>query len=321
MVPRDDTLPDSPMKTTHISCFNRLGAIVGLGLSLTMAGCGASADDTTTTSSTTTGTTSTTGGSSTSTDAPTTSGATTGSTTTSSPSTSSTTTDDPTTGAPITSSTTTSSTSDPSTSDEGSSSGTTGDVDDPAMSFFVSSTGSPTGDLGGLAGADKRCQDLADAVGAGDKTWHAYLSIEFGPDDQPVHARDRIGEGPWYNAALVMLAPDLATLHTIDGDHELFLDENGEMVNGQWADSPDPNEHDIFTGSNKDGTVVPGKTCADWTSDDPTLFAQVGHSDGLGPNMNDAEMYRPWNSVHESGGCHDTAPKGGAGKVYCFAID
>jgi hypothetical protein len=90
-----------------------------------------------------------------------------------------------------------------------------------------------------------------------------------------------------------MLAPDLATLHTIDGDHELFLDENGEMVNGQWADSPDPNEHDILTGSNKDGTVVPGKTCADWTSEDPTLFAQVGHSDGLGPNMNDAEMYRP----------------------------
>jgi hypothetical protein len=305
------------MQTTHISCFNRLGTILGLAL----AACGGGADDTTTTSTTTTGTTSTTGSSSSSTDAPTTTGTTTGSADTS---TGTSTADDPTTGAPLTSSTSSSSSTepDPSTGDTGSSStGTTSGVDDPVMSFFVSSTGSPTGNLGGLDGADQRCQDLADAVGAGDRTWHAYLSVESGPNDQPIHARDRIGEGPWYNADLVMLAPDLATLHTIDGDHELFLDENGEMVNGQWADSPDPNEHDIFTGSNKDGTVVPGKTCADWTSDDPTLFAQVGHSDGLGPMMNDAEMYRPWNSVHESGGCHDTAPKGGAGKVYCFAID
>ncbi len=307
------------MQTTHISCFNRLGIILGLGLSFTAA-CGGGADDTTTTSSTTTGTTSTTGSSSSSTDAPTTTGTTTGSADTS---TGTTTADDPTTGAPLTSSTSSTSTTEqgPSTGDTGSSTGTTTGVDDPVMSFFVSSTGSLTGNLGGLDGADQRCQDLADAVGAGDRTWHAYLSVESGPNDQPIHARDRIGEGPWYNADLVMLAPDLATLHTIDGDHELFLDEHGEMINGQWGGSPAPNEHDILTGSNKDGTVVPGKTCADWTSEDPTEFAQVGHSDGLGPMMNDAEMYRPWNSVHESGGCHDTAPKGGAGKIYCFAID
>lgn len=187
--------------------------------------------------------------------------------------------------------------------------------------MFVSSTGSPTGDLGGLAGADQRCQDLADTVGAGGKTWHAYLSVENGPNDQPVHAKDRIGAGPWYNAALVMVAADVADLHTKLGDAALFLDEHGEKVPGQWEGSPDPNEHDILTGSNKDGTVAPGKTCADWTSDDPALFAQVGHSDGLGPMMSDAEQYRSWNSVHENGGCHDTAPKGGAGRVYCFAVD
>lgn len=189
------------------------------------------------------------------------------------------------------------------------------------LSFFVTSDKSATGDLGGLAGADQRCQDLADAAGAGAKTWRAYLSAEKGPDDLPVHAKDRIGAGPWFNANGVMIASDLADLHTKDGDHTLFVDEYGEMINGQWADSPKPNEHDILTGSNVDGTLVAGKTCADWTSADPALFAQVGHSDGLGPMMNDAPMYRPWNSVHESGGCNDTAPKGGAGRIYCFAVD
>ncbi len=203
--------------------------------------------------------------------------------------------------------------------DAGSSSSGTGS--EVAMSFFVSSSGSATADLGGLAGADQRCQDLAEAVGAGAKTWHAYLSVELGPDDQPVHAKDRIGTGPWYNAELVMLASDLADLHTKDGDETVFLDETGAKINGQWADSPKPNEHDILTGSNKDGTLAVGKTCADWTSDDPALFAQVGHSDGLGPNMSDDEQYRSWSSVHESGGCNDTAPKGGAGHIYCFAID
>jgi hypothetical protein len=190
-----------------------------------------------------------------------------------------------------------------------------------SLSFFVSSTGSTTGNLGGLPGADKRCQDLAAAVGAGAKTWHAYLSIENGANGGPEHAKDRIGTGPWYNAKLVMVASDLADLHTKFGDHTIFLDENGAMVNGQWANSPKPNEHDIFTGTNIDGTVVPGKTCADWTSEDGALFGWVGHSDGLGPNMSMEPLYRPWNSVHENGGCNNTAPKCGSGRVYCFAID
>lgn len=219
-------------------------------------------------------------------------------------------------------------TSDDSTSEPTTTSGTTlepstGDTtgDTPVMNFFVSSTGSETGNLGGLAGADTRCQELAAAAGSELGTWRAYLSAEKGDDDQPVHARDRIGEGPWYNAELVMLAADLDELHSLDGDKDLFLDENGERINGQWADSPSPNEHDILTGSDKDGMLLEGKTCADWTSEDPELFAQVGHSDGLGPMMSDDEFFRPWHSVHESGGCHDTAPKGGSGKVYCFGIE
>ena len=302
-----------------ITCDLNFRLLAAFGLSLAASACSSSSDNTDTSSTSTTeatgsSTAPTTGGTSDST-GPASSATTddTGSTSTTTDSTTNTTTttagvtSDPTTGAP--------------TEATGSSSGSsTGE--ELSISFFVSSTGSTTADLGGLDGADKRCQDLADAVGAGGKTWRAYLSAEKGPDDQPVHAKDRIGAGPWYNAKLVMLAADLADLHNDrPGDAELFLDENGEKVPGQWEGSPDPNQHDILTGTNVDGTVAVGKTCADWTSDDPALFAQVGHSDGLGPMMSDAPQYRSWNSVHESGGCNDTAPKGGAGRVYCFAID
>jgi hypothetical protein len=301
------------MNTTRNSGIYRLAAA---SLALSLAACGGSGDDTGTGTNATTSTSdATTGGGTGSTSSPTTGDVTTGTTSTS------TSTTDVTTGdATTTTTTTTATTGDGSTGGVGSTGSTGGNVE-PSMTFFVSSTGSATADLGGLAGADQRCQDLAEAVGAGDRTWHAYLSVEDDGNGQPIHARDRIGQGPWYNAKLVMLAANLDELHTLDGDHTLFLDENGEMVPGQWPDSPDPNEHDILTGTNKDGTVAVGKTCADWTSDDSMLFAQVGHSDGLGPNGSDAEQYRSWNSVHESGGCNDTAPKGGAGRVYCFAVD
>lgn len=299
------------MKKFRNTGFHRL---LGLGLGLALAGCGGGGDDTGGSTSgvggTTSGSTSSTGGSTGDTVTPTSSGSSGAPGTTGSSST----TPDETTGPG-----TSASTSDGSS--EGSSSSASSGGVEPVMSFFVSSTGSPTGNLGGLFGADTRCQELAEAVGHGAQTWRAYLSIEKGLDDGPVHARDRIGEGPWYNADLVMVAANLEELHARDGDHEVFLDENGEMVPGQWEGSPAPNEHDILTGTNKDGTLAIGKTCEDWNSEDPALFAIVGHSDGLGPMMNDAEMYRPWNSVHESGGCHDTAPKGGSGRIYCFAID
>ena len=305
------------MHTTPLSSIHRL---VGLGVLLATVACSGSGDEggtgTTTVASTSTGT----GDASTETTGPAsspTTGTTTGDDGSSSSSSSSGGTTTNVTGA----STSTGSTSDATTGDSGATTTATSSGDAVSLGVFVSSTGSATGDLGGLEGADQRCQDLADAVGAGARTWHAYLSVENGPNDQPVHARDRIGAGPWYNAKLVKIAEDVADLHTKDGDHEVFLDENGEMVPGQWEGSPAPNQHDILTGTNKDGTVAVGKTCTDWTSEDPAMLAIVGHSDGLGPMMNDAEQYRPWNSVHENGGCHDTAPKGGAGRIYCFAVD
>ena len=190
------------------------------------------------------------------------------------------------------------------------------------LTFFVSSATSATGNLGGLAGADRRCQDLAAAVGAGNRTWHAYLSAERDPaTGQPVDARSRIGSGPWVNAAGSRVAQDLAELHTRRGDAALFVDERNQRINGQWAGSPQPVEHDILTGSTADGRLVAGMTCGDWTSASASLAAQVGHSDGLGPNMSAAGSLSSWNSAHASASCADTAPRGGAGRIYCFATN
>jgi hypothetical protein len=190
------------------------------------------------------------------------------------------------------------------------------------MSFFVTSDTRPNGNLGGLSASDQRCQTLAAAVGAGSKTWHAYLSADSdATSGGPVNARDRIGAGPWYNQKGALLAADLATLHTIDGNADLFLDENGAKINGQWEGSPSPNQHDIFTGSNTDGTLMVGKTCQSWTSANAADKGLVGHSDGLGPNRSASPPLNSWNSVHENQDCSDTAPRGGAGKIYCFAID
>lgn len=206
------------------------------------------------------------------------------------------------------------------------------------MTFFVSSQTNMTGNLGGLAGADARCQALATAVGGGARIWRAYLSVEHDPanNNMPVNARDRIGIGPWVNARGVIVAETLTQLHTRKGDAAVFLDEHGNMINGQWTGSPSPVEHDILTGSNGDGTVAVGKTCLDWTSsegppaggaapDGGTYpVARVGHSDGLGPMCGTATTpndLTSWNSSHDNAGCGDTAPRGGAGRIYCFAIN
>ena len=101
----------------------------------------------------------------------------------------------------------------------------------------------------------------------------------------------------------------------------MFIDENGNKVNGQWAGSPEPVEHDVLTGSTQEGMLLEGKTCVDWTSSEMGVIAQVGHTDGLGPNMNAMGMYASWNSSHENGGCDNTKPRGGAGRLYCFAIE
>jgi hypothetical protein len=202
-----------------------------------------------------------------------------------------------------------------------SSSDTTPSSARPSLSFFVSSTTSVTGNLGGMAGADATCQRLAASVGFGERSWRAYLSAERDPsnNNQPTHARDRIGSGPWFNANLQLVANGVADLHSRTGDAAIFIDERGQRINGQWTGSPSPVQHDILTGSNADGTLAAGLTCADWTSSSPALVAQVGHSDGMGPMQNTTPPLSSWNAAHLNQNCADTAPRGGAGRIYCFA--
>jgi hypothetical protein len=189
---------------------------------------------------------------------------------------------------------------------------------DDAMSFFATSVGSGNGgDLGGLEGADAHCQALAEAVGAGEKTWRAYLSTESA-DGRGISARTRIGTGPWYNAEGVMIAADADELHISPNlNKRVALTENGEMLNG-FGDQP--NVHDMLTGTMEDGTAFfpddMDHTCNNWTNSGEGS-AQVGHSDRHGGgNVS-------WNAAHASRGCSQEAlvSTGGAGLFYCFAID
>jgi hypothetical protein len=188
------------------------------------------------------------------------------------------------------------------------------------MSFFVTSRGSGQGaDYGGLAGADRHCQALASAVGAGGRTWHAYLSTQ-GPD--AVNARDRIGKGPWRNARGVVIAQSVADLHgDNDIDKQTALTEKGEVVNG-FGDTP--NRHDILTGSQRDGTAFATSadmTCGNYTkSGEGTVM--VGHADRKGTNP-DPVANASWNSSHKSAGCSEAllAKTGSAGYLYCFATN
>jgi hypothetical protein len=192
------------------------------------------------------------------------------------------------------------------------------------MTFFVTSAGPGNGaDLGGLAGADQHCQQLAAAVGAGDRTWRAYLSTQASGGEPAVDARDRIGAGPWQNASGVAVADDLDQLH---GDNRLdkasALDERGAAVNGR---GDTPNRHDILTGSQADGTAFAAgedRTCGNWTLSGTEGAAMVGHHDRMG--LRDDAPSRSWNSSHPSrGGCSQTALQGtgGDGLFYCFAAD
>jgi hypothetical protein len=202
----------------------------------------------------------------------------------------------------------------------GSSNAPTSAQNSSAMTFFVTSTKNTTANLGGLGGADKLCQSLATAVGNGNRTWRAYLSVEHDLDNKPTDARARIGNGPWVNANGVLVAANLNELHARKGEATVFVDERGQRIPGQWAGSPSPVEHDILTGSNADGTLLRGMTCSDWTSDSAGLAAQVGHSDGLGPGGDTSGMLSSWNSAHANQSCANTAPRGGAGRIYCFAL-
>jgi hypothetical protein len=190
----------------------------------------------------------------------------------------------------------------------------------PPMTFFLTSTGSGKGaDLGGLAGADKHCQSLAAAAGAGARTWRAYLSTTTANGGTATNARDRIGTGPWYNAKGVLIATNVEELHKSNAiTKQTALTEKGDGVSGRG----DPvNQHDVLTGSTPEGRVVEGSadtTCGNWTKSGEGS-AIVGHFDRLG--LTDDPPAKSWNSSHPSRGCSQDNLKssGGAGLLYCFA--
>ena len=187
-----------------------------------------------------------------------------------------------------------------------------------SLSFFITSMNKDGGDLGGLAGADAHCQSLAAAVGAGARTWRAYLSVSAGAA-AAVNARDRIGTGPWWNARGVMIAASVAELHgTNNLDGTTALDETGAAIPGRGMS---PNRHDIMTGSTADGLAYPAspdKTCQAWTSNN-TGAARLGHHDRQGGGTDPTS----WSSAHDSSGCSPSAlvSTGGNGYIYCFAAN
>ena len=191
-----------------------------------------------------------------------------------------------------------------------------------AMTFFITSAGPGKGaDLGGLEGADRHCQALAQAAGAGGKTWRAYLSTQGA---NAVNAKDRIGRGPWQNAKGAVVAKDVADLHGASNNlnKDTALSEKSEVINGR---GDTPNRHDILTGSQSDGTAFTGaddRTCGNWTKS-AAGAAMVGHHDRQG--LNTSPPMLSWNSSHPSrgpdGGCSqaDLKSTGGDGLFYCFA--
>ena len=191
----------------------------------------------------------------------------------------------------------------------------------PNLSFFITSAGSGNGaNLGGIAGADAHCQKLASGVGAGSRTWRAYLSMPASGGQAAVNARDRIGKGPWQNAKGVVVAQSVADLHSDKNllGKEGSLTEKGAVVNGR---GDTPNTHDILTGSQADGTAAAAgadTTCNGYTSSAEGSVL-MGHHDKQGGGANP----NSWNSAHGSKGCSQAnlVATGGAGLFYCFAAN
>ena len=188
------------------------------------------------------------------------------------------------------------------------------------MTFFVTSVGlEDGGNLGGLAGADRHCQGLAAAVGSGSRTWRAYLSTQAAGGQSAINARDRVGKGPWYNAKGQRVARDVDDLHGHNNNvsKQTALTEKGGSLNGVL--DPPPNQHNILTGSQFDGTAFPpqvDRTCSNWTNGGDSGSAQVGHHDRTG-------AFTSWNSAHASKACSQEALRadGGYGALYCFAVE
>jgi len=197
------------------------------------------------------------------------------------------------------------------------------------MSFFVTSTGlGKGGDLGGLQGADRHCQALAQAAGAGHRTWRAYLSTQGNSftDASVLHARDRIGTGPWFNVKGVLIAANVEELHSAKNNvtKDTALTEKGEVVNGS---GDKPNRHDMLTGSRPDGTAFPptnlfaDMTCGNWTKSGKEGSAMTGHHDKRGPVPYGWAI--SWNSAHPTVGCDPASVRstGGDALLYCFAAN
>jgi hypothetical protein len=192
----------------------------------------------------------------------------------------------------------------------------------PSMSFFVTSAGKGDGaNLGGLAGADAHCRSLAESVGVRGATWHAYLGQQARNGMPAVHARDRIGRGPWTNVAGVVVATSVDDLHSDQNrlSKANSVTERGATVNGR---GDTPNMHDVLTGVGLDGRVssdTTDSTCSNWTSNAATGGALVGHHDRQGGGANPTS----WNSAHPSRGCGQAnlVATGGAGLFYCFAVN
>jgi hypothetical protein len=193
-----------------------------------------------------------------------------------------------------------------------------------SMTFFVTSAGPGKGaDLGGLEGADQHCRQLAQAAGAGNRTWRAYLSATAAGGAAAVNARDRIGQGPWRNAKGAVVAKSVEDLHGPESNltKHTALTEKGETVNGR---GDTPNVHDILTGSQPDGRAFPAgdkdTTCGNWTRSGEGS-AVVGHHDRMG--LRDDDASKSWNSSHGTRGCGLDALRttGGAGLLYCFAAN
>ena len=197
----------------------------------------------------------------------------------------------------------------------------------PEMSFFVTSAGLGNGgDLGGIKGADAHCQALARTAGGGDKTWRAYLSATDLNGKGAINARDRIGRGPWHNANGVRIAIDVDDLHSDSANitADTAVTEKGAKLPAE------PNQHDILTGSTRDGRAWSynllddlnlergAMTCSNYTSNAEDQFVMVGHHDRAG-----TAPISPWNAAHPSVGCSQArlVETGGAGLLYCFAID
>jgi hypothetical protein len=204
------------------------------------------------------------------------------------------------------------------------------------------------GEATGLAGADKICSEIADSSmpGASGKVWHAFLSTKAGgPSGGAVHAKDRIGTGPWYDRTGRLIAMDLASLlETRPGGADAAIADNLPNERGEPnRPSEDVDNHDTITGSNEAGEYNGGETCGDWTTTMSPPAPAEGNEGGprgggaRGPMCGHswpAQSGQSWIRAHNAPGCAPSVSLvqmgggsgdgigngGGYGGFYCFAL-